>query len=49
MDFEFKLNFLYDRVRVERQGGAWCAKNQITSDAVEFLEVSVYFILFGFN
>jgi len=29
------------RVRVERQGGAWCPKNQITADAKEWLQVSV--------
>jgi len=28
------------RVRVENLGGAWCPRNQITSDAEEWLQVS---------
>jgi hypothetical protein len=32
-------SFKFYRVRVERQGGAWCPKNQITSEAEEWLQV----------
>jgi hypothetical protein len=34
-----KIFFFFYRVRVERQGGAWCPKNQITSEAEEWLQV----------
>ncbi|CAG7819663.1 unnamed protein product [Allacma fusca] len=30
------------KVRVERQGGAWCPKNQITSDAEEWLQIDLH-------
>ncbi|CAL8095670.1 unnamed protein product [Orchesella dallaii] len=30
------------RVRVEKQGGAWCPKNQITSEAEEWIQIELH-------
>jgi len=34
------FSWFHFRVRVERQGGAWCPKHQITSETEEWLQVS---------
>lgn len=37
----YRLCDVYDRIRTERNGGAWCPKQQISRDIYEWLEVDL--------